>query len=298
MEKSEIAELRAIPLENVLERFDAVRDPKDPKHNWKTSIGRLTVTGDKYYNHDAGAGGGGAIDLTMALGNFGFKEAVKWLGGEIGKDAAVMQYRREAEKHANRILDETPRPPVKLPEKDPSKWSRVRDYLVSTRAIPESIVAESAAKGRLWADRYGNAVFSLRNLEGEEVGVELRGTYEKPFHGVRGEKGLFVSGTKTGKTAAFVESAIEAMSYQALHPDRLAISTTGSSRDLLSVAAQTLSEKGFTLIDAFNRDAAGEKQGARLRGAVPAARVEVDRPNENDWNDALRARQSDRGHER
>lgn len=298
MEKSKIAELRDIPLENVLERFDAVRDPRDPKRNWKTSIGRLTITGDKYYNHDAGAGGGGAIDLTMALGNFGFKEAVKWLGGEIGRDAAVMQYRREAEKHANRILDETPRTPVKLPEKDPSKWSRVRDYLANTRQIPESIVAASAAKGRVWADRYGNAVFSLRNLEGEEVGVELRGTYDKPFHGVRGEKGLFVTGTKHGNKAAFVESAIEAMSYQALHPDSLAISTTGSSRDLMSVAAQTLSEKGFTVIDAFNRDRAGEKQGERLRLALTQTTVVIDRPQENDWNDTLRAQRSMRGIER
>ncbi len=53
MEKSDIDKARGIDLETVLEGFGAIRDPADPKRNWKTHAGRVTVTDEKFYNHDA-----------------------------------------------------------------------------------------------------------------------------------------------------------------------------------------------------------------------------------------------------
>ncbi len=63
--------MRETPLEVVLESFGAQRDKKD-KHNWRTSAGRITVTDFKFYNHDTGKGGWGAIDLVKHLGNLDF----------------------------------------------------------------------------------------------------------------------------------------------------------------------------------------------------------------------------------
>lgn len=288
MDKDEIVRLRQLPLDTVLEGFGAQRDPQDPTRNWKTQVGRITITEGKFYNHDQDKGGGGAIDLVMHMGDFSFTKAVAWLGGQIGKDAAIAQYQAEAVKHAGRIIETTPSPKLEVPAPDASKLARVKNYLVEKRAIPESIVDTAIEKGRLWADKYGNAVFGLRDVEGNQVGAELRGTYDKPFHGVRGEKGLFFTGNASTKTAVFVESAIDAMSYQAINPRSMVISTTGSSRDLLSKTAEELHGRGFRLVAGFDNDKEGNRLAEALSKATGQA-VERQVPAVGkDWNDHLK----------
>lgn len=292
MDKLEISKLREIPLEAVLERFGAQPDPQDPKRNWKSHAGRITVTDGKFYNHDQEQGGGGSIDLAMHLGGFKFKEAVAWLGGNISRDAAINQYQAEARKHAERILDTTPAPKLDVPEPVAGKLDRVRNYLTGKRGIPEAIVDNAIDKGRLWADKYANAVFSLRDLEGKQIGAELRGTSDKPFHGVRGEKGLFFTGTSKPKTAVFVESAIDTMSYQAMHSNTLVIGTAGSGRDVMTAAARALDEKGFKIVAGFDADKSGDAQSKALAAAVQSP-VERQRPTTGkDWNDELKAQRA------
>lgn len=140
----------------------------------------MTVTDEKFYNHDADKGGGGAIDLAMHLGGFGFRDAVAWLGGTHGREAAVQTYQAEARHQATRILDSTPKPKLEIPEPDPKKLARVMNYLTNTRGIPEQIVNTAIDKGRLWADKFGNAVFALRTLDGKMSGAELRGLTASP----------------------------------------------------------------------------------------------------------------------
>jgi hypothetical protein len=288
MDKDEIVRLRQLPLETVLEGFSAQRDPQDPTRNWKTQVGRITITEGKFYNHDQDKGGGGAIDLVMHMGDFSFPKAVAWLGGQVGKEAAIAQYQAEAVKHAGRILETTPSPKLEVPAPDAGKLGRVKNYLVEKRAIPESIVDTAIEKGRLWADKYGNAVFGLRDVEGNQVGAELRGTYDKPFHGVRGEKGLFFTGNASTKTAVFVESAIDAMSYQAINPRSMVISTTGSSRDLLSKTAEELHGRGFRLVAGFDNDKEGNRLAEVLNKAT-GKQVERQVPAVGkDWNDQLK----------
>jgi len=65
--------------------------------------------------------------------------------------------------------------------------------------IPESIVEQETQNGRVFADTRGNVVFRLRDEAGREVGYEVRGTYERPYHSVHGEKCLFITkGTAPG----------------------------------------------------------------------------------------------------
>jgi hypothetical protein len=291
MEKSDIDKARSIELDAVIEGFGGVRDEADPKRNWKTHAGRITVTDEKFYNHDQDKGGGGAIDLAMHLGNFRFKEAVSWLAGTHGHEAAVQTYQAEARQQATRIIETTPKPKLEIPERDPKKLSRVKDYLTNTRGIPEQIVNTALEKGRLWADKYGNAVFALRALDGQMSGAELRGTYSKPFHGIRGDRGLYFTGKAASKVAVFVESSIEAMSYQALNPEALVIGTAGSTRDILQGAAKHLEGQGYKIVDGFNADKAGDRLGDRLNEAVEQ-QVERQRPTAGkDWNVELKAQQ-------
>src|SRR5450755_3403164 len=90
MDKVDIARIRALPLEAVLQRLGAERDPKDPAHNWRLGFSRITVTDARFFDHNAAgalhrmregrAGGGGAIDLVQYLKDIGFREAVRELG--------------------------------------------------------------------------------------------------------------------------------------------------------------------------------------------------------------------------
>lgn len=292
MDKNELSRIREIPLEMVLESFGAERDPQDPKRNWRTAAGRITVTDTKYFNHDAQVGGGGAIDLTQHLGNYGFREALAYLGNIAGHAAAVKQYQVEGKKHAQKILDTTPAPKQEIPVPDASKLNRVRNYLTETRSIPEPIVEKAIAKGRLWADKFGNAVFALSDpgLSGAQVGAELRGTYEKPFHGVRGQqKGMFFTGNAKSGVAVFVESGIEALSYEAMNPNAMVVSTTGSTKEQLVKTAALLAERGFQLVAGFNNDKDGDRFSEWLNEAFQG--VKREKPVEvKDWNDLLRQR--------
>lgn len=67
MDDTEISRVRAIPLEAVLERFGAERDPQDPRRNWRIADSRITVSGERFYDHNRASGGGGSIDLYVHL---------------------------------------------------------------------------------------------------------------------------------------------------------------------------------------------------------------------------------------
>lgn len=294
MNNNDLSRLRGIPLELVLESFGAERDPADPTRNWKSPAGRLTVTDSKFFNHDADKGGGGAIDLTIHLGGYSFAEALAHLGNIAGHSAAIAQYQLEGPKHAKKILDTTPAPKREapaheIPVPDGSKLNRVRAYLTGPRALPEAIVEKAIAKGRLWADRFGNAVFALSDPESSatQVGAELRGTYDKPFHGVRGEKkGLFFTGISRSKVGVFVESAIDALSYEAINPNALVVSMTGSAKDSMLRTASILHDRGFKLIAAFDNDKDGERYSSWLKEEFQG--VERHTPMVGkDWNEYI-----------
>lgn len=284
MDAIELRRLREIPLDAVLESFGARRDPKDLRRNWRLDHHRITVTGDKFYDHDSAVGGGGAIDLALHL-----------LGRPprhpSADDLAV----------AARHLGTTPPPrtaPAPIPPSpqpptpDLAQLPRVRGYLTERRAIPEPLVERELARGTLFADRHANAVFQLVDDTGQPLGFEKRGTGERPFHSVYGHKGLFITGRGDSRQAAFVESAIEALSYVALKGG-LAISTTGNAVDLPYRMARHLQARGHRLVAAFNADRDGDRFAQRLIEHLGA--VERDRPaGAKDWNQLLQTRHAER----
>jgi hypothetical protein len=295
MDKDEIARVRDLPLEAVLQRLEAKRDPKDPAHNWRLGASRITVTDERFYDHNrAGAlhrmregraGGGGAIDLVQYLKDIGFREAVRELGGLVGSRESLISGTAKAAPVQN-STDARPKPAPA-----PDRAARAHWYLTTVRRIPESIVDQELRSGRVFADARGNVVFRLRDEAGREVGYEVRGTYEKPYHSVHGEKGLFISKADGARSAAFVESGIEALSYRALRGTGLILSTTGSAIDRPATMARLLMARGYEIVTAFNADKGGDRMAERMRELL-GREVKRDRPSSDrgkDWNEQLKS---------
>lgn len=296
MDTVDLHHLRAVPLASVLEALGARRDPKDPAHNWRVGSLRLTIHGERFFDHTATgathrlggrAGGGGALDLVQYLADVPFTEAARRL-----TELATL-----APPPATPVAAAAPAPGAPsidhrpAPTPDAARLPRVRWYLTQVRALPSPLVDGAIASGRLFADRQGNAVFRLRDDFGRDVGFELRGTHDVPFHSVHGQKGLFFAGSARHGTAAFVESAIDALSYRALYPDALVVSTTGHAVDLPIRMAQRLAQRGFAIRAAFDADRDGDRMAERLREALPGAVTRHRPEGAKDWNALLQARE-------
>ena len=296
MDNSEIARVRAIPLTTVLEALGAERDPKDPTRNWRAGASRITVTDSQFYDHNqAGAlhriqgraGGGGAIDLVQYLKDVDFRDAIRELG-------AIQSHGRSTSTATASASAQTPANTRPLPEPAPDRQSRAQWYLTEVRAIPAAIVDDALKAGGVFADTKGNVVFRLRNEAGQEIGYEVRGTYDKPYHSVHGEKGMFIHKVDNQRIASFVESGIEALSYQAHGGVGLIISTTGSAVEMPSRMAVALKVRGYDVVTAFNADKAGDRMAERLSEQVGSA-LRRDRPPTRygkDWNEALQSADS------
>ena len=251
-------------------RFGAERDKKD-KHNWRTSAGRITVTGSKFFNHDTGKGGGGAIDLTMHLGNLDFRAAMGYLTGESGTVISAK----------GRIPTDSGSKPKTLPPSSVSEnWTVVREYLTRTRHIGESLVDRLYEEEKIYADKYKNAVFLCETGKGSE----LRGTGPISFHGYRGEKEPFrIPGT--GYRIAFVESAIDAMSLRELGFTGTILSFSGCAKGLVEKYGLQAVEKGLVVVAAFDNDKAGDAMFDNLKNVISS--VERLLPEGKDWNEDL-----------
>jgi Plasmid recombination enzyme/Toprim-like/Protein of unknown function (DUF3991) len=263
---------RELPLESVLERLGCVRDGKD-RNNWRTPVGRVSVNGAKFYAHDQAKGGGGAIDLVMMLEETDYKGAVGILTNDFGKNTAISEVVNNLKQQPD-----TEKLPYVPPERCPENWQKVRDYLTKVRCISEKLIDKLHEMGRLYADKYRNAVFVL----GKGEGVELRGTGDKPFHGVRGQKSPFYLVERGEKKVAFVESSIDALSLHDMGFKGRIVSTAGNSTEYARKLAAMHKEQGFTVVAAFDNDKAGERMAVNLQAC------ERLRSKGKDWNDDLR----------
>ncbi|MGV0953259.1 MAG: toprim domain-containing protein [Fluviibacter sp.] len=265
--------IRSIPVIDVLLASGCKRDPAD-KNNWTTPVGRLTVTGQKFYCHDSGKGGGGAIDLVMLLTKTEFKGAVSWLSAELGKRPVVedSRARLKAELETKKLSA--------IPVRVDRYWPRIRHYLTNTRCLSEQLVDQLYVEGRIYSDRYANAVFLL----GGGQGAELRGTGLQKFHGVRGEKLPFILPTAGLQAVAIVESAIDCLSLRTLGFRGEVVSLAGNSVAMSKDLAGEYRDRGYLAFAAFDSDKAGDQMAETLGEAVERLRPPM---GSKDWNQAL-----------
>jgi hypothetical protein len=270
--------LRALPLPRVLAALEATADPGDPA-KWRTARGVLSVTGPKFINWNQGVGGGGAIDLVMHVRQVGFGQALEWLEARFGVTTPTQP-----------SAVSTPQT-LRLPPAVAHHWPRIERYLVEERRLPPSLLLPLRDSGSLYADAHANAVFLLGDTAATAVGAELRGTTARSWRGLapgsRKDRGFFsVSGAAATQAIVLCESAIDALSCHALHPDYRCLSTSGARPD--PAWLRTLIAQGLSIHCGFDADPTGEAMAQRMIHLHPLIRRL--RPPAKDWNDALRSR--------
>jgi hypothetical protein len=266
--------LRALPLSAVLVALEAVRDPHDPA-KWRTARGVLSVSGAKFISWNLDIGGGGAIDLVMHVRQVGFGQALEWLEQHFGTLTPLLQA--------------TPQPhSLSLPPSVANNWPRVHRYLVQERKLPATLLAPLAQSGAIYADARANAVFVLLDTAANPVGAELRGTTAWGWRGMapgsRKDHGFFSVSPPISHAIVLCESAIDALSCHALHPDYRCLSTSGARPGPAWLPA--LISQGLPVYCGFDTDPTGEAMGQRMHDLHPSIRRL--RPAAKDWNDLLR----------
>jgi len=129
-----------------------------------------------------GRGGGGAIDLVMHLHGVGFGQALEWLEAHFA--ASVIPPVSAPPRPACAAAVAAGRPPLRLPPSVPEHLAQVRRYLTQQRRFPAALLDPLIDAGSLYADARANAVFLLRDPQGQPVGAELRGTTAVPWRGM------------------------------------------------------------------------------------------------------------------
>jgi hypothetical protein len=289
--KRQSQELRSLPLVDVLARLGCQRH-KSERERWHTPAGDLWVEkgGGARFNsfHDDRIKGHGAIDLVMAVNGGDFATATAYLAQQYGLDAtthdAAGLLASTAPAKVQRAVESVPEP-SELPTPHPGRLERVKAYLTAARALPAVLVNALVEQGRLYADRWSNAVFLTDDCQG----CEIRGTGTTPFHGHRGRKtGFTVSGDPN--KLVLVEGAIEALSCTAM-TGMTSVSTGGANAARAAEIGREWIKRGATVHAGQNADEAGEKQASRLIELVPSAHRLVPQLGCTDWNDALRITQ-------
>jgi hypothetical protein len=266
--------LRALPLPVVLAALKAVREPHDPA-KWRTARGVLSVHGAKFMNWNLDLGGGGAIDLVMHVRQIGFGQALEWLELHFGTAAPLPP---QATLQAQSLS---------LPTPVADHWPRVERYLVQERKLPATLLEPLLRSGTLYADARANAVFLLLDTAANPVGAELRGTTTLGWRGMaagsRKDGGFFSVSVPTSHAIVLCESAIDALSCHALHPDYRCLSTSGARPD--PAWLEGLISQGWSIYCGFDSDPTGEAMAQRMHQLHPSVRRL--RPAAKDWNDLL-----------
>lgn len=232
--QSAAEKVRDIDLDAVMQKLGAIQDKK-----W-TTIYRVPGSDtciqvdrarNAFKDSEAGHQGAGAISLVMHLHGCDFKSAVRLLSGKFGVDqaaaAATSHQYIENIKCAKDPLTFIP------PAESPQHLEDVREHLVNTYKLPSPAVDQLIRDGDLYAEyRPGknknmvNAVIIVRDSDNKPVGAELLGVtanFKSLAPGSDISKGLFSIGPERPEKLAFVSSALEAISYQALHPTHKAV---------------------------------------------------------------------------
>lgn len=276
--------LRELPLPAVLAALEAVGDPHDPA-KWHTARGVLSVNGPRFINWSQGAGGGGAIDLVMHVRQVGFGLALEWLEQHFGGFPLL----QPATNHVRSLS---------LPAPVAANWSRVESYLVEERKLPSILLEALVDCGTLYADARANAVFVLFDADAKPVGAELRGAclhqvigrqatlpaWRGMAPGSRKDHGFFEAPAASHRAIVLCESAIDALSCRALHPDHRCLSTSGARPDPAWLPA--LIAQGLPIYCGYDADPTGDAMAQRMMDLHPS--ILRLRPPVKDWNDLLR----------
>ncbi len=307
--KALAAQVRAVPLESVIERLGGQVDRYNHA-KYRLDGEHISITGERFYNHDRQQGGGGAIDLVMHATRYDYREAVAYLRDTHGAEAAIMaatwHTARTGQQQAQEIVEHAECPAFRAPTPDEGRWAGVRNYLLAERQLPAALVDELHARGTVYADSRNNAVFIRSDEDGQAVGASLRGTapssdFKGLAAGTRRDEGHFSFTVGKAEMHAapqvyITESPIDALSRAAL------LLAVGDRHEMTFASTDGHGELPRRQIDeglarhalvhcSFDNDAGGTTLWKWVQEAYPRAEAIVrDRPPTGckDWNDAQR----------
>ncbi|MTJ15163.1 DUF3991 domain-containing protein [Anabaena sp. UHCC 0187] len=118
----------------------------------------------------------GAVALVKQVNGCNFKEAIAWLNDRFGEDGMQRAVTHYTKQQAQDILKDEAGPQFVPPVPDKSNWHLVHNYLTTKWGLPTELVQELYQRGCVYADAQQNAVFLLKNLNGETKGAFLQGT--------------------------------------------------------------------------------------------------------------------------
>ncbi len=264
------------------------------KYKWHTPQGMLSVTSEKFINWTTGVGGGGAIDLVIHLMGYDFKTAVNWLWRNVSHPGVGATNHQQVDvdvDRADRADADRDLKTLKLPKRVDGKLPQILQYLTHQRCLPQATINHLIRSGMIYADNKSNAVFLLLGKEKRVVGAEIRGTNDNRWKwrgmatGSKKDKGCFYLKGKGANKVVLCESAIDAISFFVLHPNCMAVSTSGANPKPLWLP--NLIEKGFEIFCAFDSDITGDTMADKMITLYPA--VKRLRPEKHDWNEVLMA---------
>ncbi|WP_107807069.1 MobV family relaxase [Nodularia spumigena] len=301
--RQQTEKLRDLPLEDVAWQLGLDRDHNQPG-KWRGQGNNINIDGSKFYDFHPNEqrGGGGAIDLVMHVNQCDYAQAIAWVHnnfGEAGVEKAVIA---QARKIATEFAQSEPRHQFVPPLADERQWYRVENYLTQKRELLPSFIQAVHEQGLIYADEQQNAVFLMRNLDGETTGAFVRGTQgeDNTFQGyVKGSKrtdGWFhlkLGGEPNGEIEKVVlcQSPIEALSFATLEMEvqqgipktRTMYMAVDSPKSLPVEFLQTVPHVEV----AYDNDHAGNETARMIMKQLHhAMRV---KPKGKDWNDTLSA---------
>ncbi len=281
---------RNIPLLQALEKIGAVEDAKSKSSHtsrfFRVGDKKVVVKGQKFFIPE-GKSGGGAVDLLVYLDIVQKPvEALKILIDtpsdfpfyfpSSGSKAAEPPVAALLAPEVQVAVSELPLPVL-------SNIEHVKNWLISTRKLDKILIEELVQKGKIYADGKRNAVF----LSCNGTACEIRGTGFEKFAGKRGENSSFEIPPLPNflNQAAFVESAIDAISLRELGFKGRIISTAGAVSKNSIGLARFLIAVGIKITAAFDSDDAGRRYTKQMQEAFEC---DVLVPVSKDWNDDLR----------
>ncbi len=206
-------------------------------------------------------------------------------------------------------VNDHPRPPVKTQyapivatEKDReavlAEYSKqveldsINIYLTKERLIPESVYLSDRFKGKIYTDKYRNAVFPHYDEKGL-CGFEKK---NKGFTGFSkgGIKTVWISNfMKVDNELIIVESGIEALSHYTLFKPSKSryISMSGSwSPEAMKIVSEIANNFDGQVTTAFNNDEGGRKLEERFREEMQSRDIKSIYPEKigYDWNNMVK----------
>lgn len=306
-------QVRDIPLTDVLVRLGWGEGKREGASvMWRTGEHAISVTGDKWYDHKAGKGGGKSIDLVMHLMACPFAEAVGWLSGQW----SVAQTTAAVRVAAAQLVAATPKRTFAdlwnyFAKPDAKATELARAYLIQGRDLASSVIDEQINAGLLHGSFQRQAggvlrpwcVFRHLDLDGKTLGATLRSLNDddqpKRCIGSKNEA-FFAVGPAIidADELVFVESPIDALSYYQRSRRARVVSVAGNS--IPEKALEMVLRRELPVTVALDNDAAGRSGWDTFLGRMKAlggallARVRRVVPSVagwdvKDWNDVVRA---------